>query len=338
MRTSSSKSPTIRNVPKEVVLAGVRVSDSVRMVGLVLLTTAILSSRSRDFLPKKMQPTPPESNSRNRYFLRPGMKAVIAGVHHAMVAQSLKRTVDKAFGDDSNLPPKKRTTNMPMLKRNNAIRRSSKEKKKQTTQAVKKTILSMATTYHDQQNDSNLQVFPMTHNTIYTNNITAQVTAGTTNQSRQGDSIYLMGLKVTGNFITATTAGAYRYRCMILTSGEEYNFGAAFGSLGLTNTEIFLPNTGSAVRPSSIVNNKAVTVLYDQQFDVASQIAATSDIVSTEFYVPLKQKFSYQDEGAIFGKTKNIYLVIIGYVAGGSNSVTSTGGGYFNTDLVFKNL
>lgn len=266
---------------------------------------------------------------------RPGMKAVIAGVHHAMVAESLKRTYNQAFGSEAQLPSKKQ--NMNGVKKNIAVKRRKTSGKDKVASTVKKTIMSMATSYHDQQNDSLLQVFPMTHNTIYTNNITAQVIAGTTNQDRQGDAVYLIGLKVTGNFITATTAGAYRYRVMVVTSGEEYDFGVAFGS-GLTSTEIFLPNSGAAVRPSAIVNTKSVTVLADEDFDVASQIAATSDIVSTKFYVPLKRKFEYQAQGSVYGKTKNIYLVIIGYVAGGTSGVTSAGGGYFNTDLIFKNL
>lgn len=266
---------------------------------------------------------------------RPGMKAVIAGVHHAMVAESLKRTAQKAFGVEEHFPSKK--TSMNGYKKNAVAKRTKKQSKGKDTASVKKTIMSMATSYHDQQNDSLLQVFPMTHNTIYTNNITAQVIAGTTNQDRQGDAIYLVGLTVTGNFISAVTAGAYRYRVMVVTSGEEYDFGTAFGS-GLTNTELFLPNSGAAVRPSAIVNTKAVTVLADKNFDVASQIAATSDIVSTEMYIPLKRKFVYQSQGSVYGKTKNIYLVIIGYVAGGTTGSTSTGGGYFNTDLVFKNL
>lgn len=266
---------------------------------------------------------------------RPGIKAVIAGVHHAMVAESLKRTAQNAFGSETILPSKKQAMNV--YKKSGIAKRKTKYVKKNPTKMVKETILSMATSYHDTQDDANLQVFPMTHNSIYTNNLTAQVTAGTTNEDRQGDGIYMQGLKVTGNFISAVTAGAYRYRVMVLTSSQEYNFGIGFGN-GLTVTEIFQPNSGTSIRPSAIVNSKAVTVLHDEQFDINSQIAATSDIVSTEFYVPLKRKFLYQEDGGIFGKNKNLYLVIIGYVAGGIPNVTSAGGGYFNTDLVFKNL
>jgi len=174
----------------------------------------------------------------------------------------------------------------------------------------------------------------MTHNTIYTTNLTAKITQGDTNQDRNGDSLVLAAVKVSGIIHTPTTSGAYNYRVLLLYSGEEYNVTAS--AAGLANTEIFLPNGGGSFMTRAIINPKTCTVLHDQMYDVNSLVTATSDNITCNFKVNLKGKFPYQSSGSVFGKNRNIYLVVISAVVGGTSGVTASGTYFLNTDVIFQ--
>lgn len=171
------------------------------------------------------------------------------------------------------------------------------------------------------------------HNNIYGTNITEQITQGFGNEGRDGDSIYLEAVKFRGILTSSTTAGAYSYRIIIGFTGEEITTGGAF-NLTISSGQVFLPNGASQL--TSIINPKAFTVLYDQVFDVNSQIAATADVNSFAGTVPIKQKFMYQSSASIYGKTKNLFMLVIGNVFGGVSGVTATGEIVVCIDTIFK--
>jgi len=173
------------------------------------------------------------------------------------------------------------------------------------------------------------------HDNIYTFNITAQVTQGDANTNRDGDHINLEALKIRGFYSSAVTAGAYSFRMLVGYSGEEYlapNFTTGVGGLGAG--EIFLP--GAPTNHTSLVNPKAFTTLLDFNVDINSQIAATADISSILKTILLKQGFNYQSTASTFGKVKNLYVVLIGNVVGGTVAVTPVGECIIGTDLIFK--
>lgn len=275
------------------------------------------------------QVTPP------RYFLRPGMRALQAGVKHALYAENL---VDIFY-------PNKKQKTMPAIPSQKYGRSTSRTKKYKKTSkgsksAIKKTILSMATTYNAQKND-NVLAQNMTMNNIYSTTI-SRIGAGTADDQRIGDEVYLLGLKVKGNFITPTASNAYQYRIIVGWSGEEYNltnFGSSGAATGLTSTELFMPQSGAVYATTHIINNKAFNVLYDQTIDLNSQLTGTSDIYGVDFYLPLNKKFPYQAAGSFFGKFKNLYLVVVSTVGtGGTPLTTASGNCNLNTCLLFKNL
>jgi len=173
----------------------------------------------------------------------------------------------------------------------------------------------------------------MLHNSIYSLNVTSLITQGDTNQNRDGDAVNLEALKLRGFFNSNVTAGAYVMRILVGWSGEEYTT-ANFTTLGLGTAEIFLPSGANTV--TSIVNPKAFTVLYDEVFDINSQIAATADVCSIVKTVPLNQKFNYQSDASTMGKTKNLYIVAVAFVVGGTGGVTGVGNIALATDLIFK--
>jgi len=205
-------------------------------------------------------------------------------------------------------------------KRRNGVRNS-----------FKKLMLNNTSAKHD----TNGPLVVMLHNLIYTFNATSLITQGTTNEGRLGDAINLEALKIRGYYNSATTDGAYMFRMIIGYSGEEITTGNVFVTVtGLTAGQIFLPNAPANI--TAIVNPKAFTVLHEEVIDINSQIAGSFDVASIAKTVLLKQKFDYQDTGSIFGKTKNLYIVIVAHVVGGVAGTTAAGECVLGTDLIFK--
>lgn len=187
------------------------------------------------------------------------------------------------------------------------------------------------------KHDNGEQGIAMVHNSIYTCNLTYRISQGTTNSTRIGDSIVLCGLKVKGFYTGETTANGYGFRFIVGYSGEEYSTGV-FTTSGLTTTELFLPNTTTNSTTISQINPKAFTVLYDERLTCNSQISAVKDRVDYNFYVPLNNtSFQYQSSGGSLGKNKNLYMIMIADVLGGTTGVTAAGGSTMTWDFVYKN-
>jgi len=188
---------------------------------------------------------------------------------------------------------------------------------------------------HNTQSSSSVSS-TMTHQTIYTSNMTALITQGDGNTNRDGDGVHLTALKVKGVIHTAAASGAFCYRVLVGWSGEEYNVTGS--NAGLTSTELFLPSQGGAFFVTANVNPKAFTCIHDELIDINSLIATTADLKTIAFNVKINQKFLYQASASTFGKTRNLYVVVIGGVVGGTSGTTSCGSFFFDTDLVFQDM
>lgn len=279
-----------------------------------------------------MELTPPSSQSKRRAsvpLMSPGYKAFAAGVTHAMLAQN----VIEMFSS------KKQKLMAPVTR---SYGRSGKKtmkkyvKKATTLSKTKKAILSMAQTFNHPFTDAVLANNNTLCNSVYSYNLTAGLTQGTTVGARQGDQVYLVDLKMKGFVNSAAASNAYAFRIIVGWSGEEYN-PATLLTTGLNATEFFLPVV-SLSNTNGIINPKAFTVLADTTIDVNSQITATSDSQSFDATIPLYQKYAYQSGGSVYGKTKNLYVVVVSYVLAGTSGVTSTGGVAMGATLRFKNL
>lgn len=189
-----------------------------------------------------------------------------------------------------------------------------------------------------------LAIQPAKHRTVSTNPTVGQndilvaspttaVVQGTAIGDRLGDAIHLEALKLNGIFYSATASNAYHFRIMVGYSGEEYS-GSTFATGKLSEAELFF--TGSAQYVQSIVNPKAFTVLYDEIFDINSQVTDAKSSVSFNQTIPLKKLFSYQSGGGIFGKDKNLYIVVTGVGADVTPSGTTVGQLVLTYDLIFK--
>lgn len=147
---------------------------------------------------------------------------------------------------------------------------------------------------------------------ICTFNITAQIAQGTADGNRVGDVIALERLVANVRWYTDSEAAFYQLRVLVFWSGEEHNPGTTnFSTSGFSYNQIFvgapLNNTGGVTNP------KAVQVLYDNLVEINSNINGYEDGKTTRIDLRLpKGKFAYQEGGSIYGKLKNLYMVVIG--------------------------
>lgn len=264
------------------------------------------------------------------------VRALQVGIRHAyQAAEYLGK--NKAPGFDTPYPKKQKLmAPIPRGQKKLTMKRKTTYKKKVSfPNKVKKTILSMAETYHRGINDSSLNG-PLLHSNLYTYNLTAQVQQGTSLAQRQGDAIYLMGVNIRGSIFAPTTAGAYQYRIMVVRSGKETNPATLLAGIGAA--DVFLPNTYSTFTINGQINSKALTLLYDQTVDVNSQLTATADVAQVNISIPIYKKFEYQSDGAVYGKKDNVYVLVTAIVAGGTAGTTSCGQFLGSADVIFKNL
>lgn len=251
-----------------------------------------------------------------------------------MVAFSQARSYAKyAVGGTMFLPQQQA---MAVKRSKSQTRTMSKKKKATSVKGTLKAMMLKNINDHHYTIADNDAIISTTCNTFFTRNVTAGVVQGTNNVTRLGDSIYLDHLILSGNFTTPSTAGAYKFRIITLWSGEETN-PANFGT-GLSAGQIMLPTTGANDTTNSIINPKAVTVLDDYVVDINSTISGVRDVSSFYRKIRLSQNFLYQDAGSVYGKFKNLYVVVIGSVIGGTNGVTASGDIFTAMDLVFKPL
>jgi len=172
------------------------------------------------------------------------------------------------------------------------------------------------------------------HNNIYSMCFNAKVVQGTGEGTRIDDSINLIGCSLKGVINTAAVTGAFSYRLMVVWSTVALD-PAALGTGGLAFANLFLPG-GIGNPVFALVNPKACTVLHDEVIDINSLIAVSKDIMSFDIKVPLSGKFNYVATGSKFGKTKNLYVVAIPTVIGGSSGVTDCGFITFDAQLKYK--
>lgn len=272
--------------------------------------------------------TPPSQKRRASVpLMSPGFKAFAAGLSHSMYAQNVIDLTKKIMA--------------PVTRQYKSGQKSYRRTVKKGIQLskTKKAIISMAQTYNHYVTDSVVGNNNILHNVIYGYNMTSSLVQGSAVNQRQGDQIYLQNLKLKGFINSATASNSYTYRVLVGFSGEEYNTASLLPTnLGGANpAEIWLP-TFLTSYTNGIVNSKAFTVLLDSTIDLNSQVSGASDLKSFEVTIPLYQKFQYQSAASVYGKTKNLYVVVTPFVVGGTGAVTSCGAVHIGANLSFKNL
>lgn len=207
-------------------------------------------------------------------------------------------------------------------------------KRSSRPQSFKAKMLNASTAFHEGSGTGSQAT--TAHGNIYTFSPTQNVTQGTSIQGRLGDSIYLEALKINGLYTSHTIAAPYSCRVIVGFAGEEFS-ATTMTTSGFGTGELFHQNTTSQLVINGIINAKAFTSLYDETIDLNSTITGVADWSRFSATIPLKQQFPYQEAASAFGKYKNLYVVVITAVLGGTNAVTPTGSITLSTDLIFKN-
>lgn len=242
-------------------------------------------------------------------------KKMVTGLIGALGARSILKNAPKT------------TTTYPngINKRKSKSTRSSKKKQKMTVKRSKPVTLNtvkrmMATQSEAKVKDANINA-TLTNGDVFSYNLTAQIVQGTADGTRVGDEIYLKTLELRGFVAAHTVSGAYSYRVIVGWSGEELN-PATLATGGLTFGQIFMPNLGAATSAFGVINKKAFTAISDRFYDVNSQIAGIVDL-STALTTPkCVGKFKFQANGSQFGKTRNLYVIVIGFLQGAAAAAT----------------
>lgn len=141
-------------------------------------------------------------------------------------------------------------------------------------------------------------------------NLTSQVTQGDNDAQREGDSIHLEALKIEGHIQTSADSNAYKFRILVGYSRHEVNNTSIVADP--TFPSPFLPGTAFQL-VNGIINPKNFTVLYDQILDLNSQVEGDRTIQSFRDTIKLNKTFYYKASGAIYGKDKNLYVIVLGY-------------------------
>lgn len=222
----------------------------------------------------------------------------------------------------------------------NTITLTSKRKKPRfgKRNSFKQKLLKNLVAKHKVTDDTQTQKINATQNTIYTCNLTAGIVQGTQDDQRIGDSIHLAAVKVAAQIISASaTTQPTQFRVIIGYSGEEYNLPNTLGA-GLTNTEIFQTGTGTNSIVNGIINPKAFTVLDDRIVTINNIVLNQNEFQQESYTVQCDSPFPYQSKGSVFGKTRNLYLVVMANINAGVNGTTVAGTFNICTDLIFKDL
>lgn len=231
----------------------------------------------------------------------------------------------------SGVRPGGYAANGGMTRRGMKGRRSSK-KSGGTTAVVRRIVRGMEET----KIFSSGNTAALIDGLIYTKGITQPIIQGTAEGTRISDSINLQWLKAKIVFNTAAVSGAFTYRILVVYHEVQKN--PPFDTTGLVYADLFLPNglTASA-NVQSITNKKGVTVLWDSFIDINSVVATTADCATVDVNVSLKSaKFPYVTAAAVYGKVKQLYLVVIPHVIGGTVGTTSCGSASLTFAVGFK--
>lgn len=230
-----------------------------------------------------------------------------------------------------------RRSTKPVYRSSQSYTRYSKPRNRRGLRyGFKAKMLSNTPAKHVMTNDNQTNIVGGVHNTIYTCNLTAGIVAGTGDNQRVGDAVQLLSLKINALISSnAAVTASCQWRVLIGWSGEELNVPAQLSAAGLTASQIFHAGTGGAWQNTAIVNPKAFTVLDDRVYTLNNSITAVSDIQEIAYTIPCNTSFPYQSAGSVFGKNRNLYLVVIPCILGATGN---TGSIALSSDLIFKQL
>lgn len=171
----------------------------------------------------------------------------------------------------------------------------------------------------------------LTHNTLYTMSPIQGLAKGTASNERVADQIYLRKLVITGDLQNSGAQSNVLHRILVLWTDQQtattWGFNSVFGS-----SNIFYTTTNYAF---AMINNKLNnTIICDRTVKAEADIG--SSIKSKQFKIvcPIFKKIQWQFSSTYL-KERQLYVVVIPHVPGGSTGVTVAGTANYNALLTY---
>jgi len=220
-----------------------------------------------------------------------------------------------------------------MKSKSNVRKTGKKSKPKSFSSRVKKVINQQLETKNA---CAEIVQNPTANQTFWFHSPTQNIAPGTSNFGRIGDSIRLHKMKINGYFNAPPTALTNtKWRFTVFYSSKPA--AAAGQTSGAFNaSELFYPNTSTINIIGGLFDDKAVTVLADQTFDVNSNVSTAQDVKSFAMEINLRdQLMEYNESGSAFGKKRNLYVLVYGFTPNGA-AVGNIGVFYYSYTLQYK--
>jgi len=156
--------------------------------------------------------------------------------------------------------------------------------------SLKKYIRNMESTLHNIVGQTN---FSTVHNTVYSCNLTFNITQGSAQDNRQGDTVFLNALKASIFYESPFgSANGTTYRVLIHWSDIYKNSGSwSSGTIGLNN--LFYSLTGNDRSSTGLIDPKTTTVVYDELVTIMPNLTSTYAISTDEIKVQLNKAINY---------------------------------------------
>jgi len=210
----------------------------------------------------------------------------------------------------------------------------SKRRRGKRQSGLKQTIRGLESALHNVSNATGTANFVTSHNNVYSKNLTYDVTQGTAQGNRQGDTIYLCALRLSGFYESPISdANGIIYRIIVYWS-DVYAATGNWGTATITTGNLFI-NSGD--RNSTLITDpKKITVLYDETTVIQPSIAQVYTAMDIATKVSIEKAINFLP-GANEVNPRQLYISIIPSVANGTAGITDTGKFIMGTDLIFKN-
>jgi len=194
-------------------------------------------------------------------------------------------------------------------------------------------IRSMETAQHN----SNCTQTAFGSNAQYFFNPVGSIVRGTSNTTRTNEEIFIEAIKINYSYATASSVkNGQKLRLILLWSDKEAGSGPNFAQNLLTESDLFIGTTASAVHlADGIIDPKKCTVVSDTTVCINSSFETMSERTCGAYTVPIKKAFVYKADGP-YGKDRNLYFYACGD-ASGSESGAAIGTLTVSYDLIFKN-
>jgi len=198
---------------------------------------------------------------------------------------------------------------------------------------LKRTIRSLESTLHNVVGQSN---FTTLHNTIYCINLTYNLTQGTAQGNRQGDSVYLNALKASIFYDSPIgQQDGTTYRVLVHWS-DTYKNSGAWSSATIGTGELFIGTTGNTRTSTGIIDPKSTYCVYDELVTIQPTIVGVYAAATNELTVQLNKAINYLP-GTNEVNPRQLYMTIIPAIANGTTGTSDAGRFIVATDLMFKN-